>query len=41
MIQVCEERVLGEIRMKRKRLSDQKKQEVKVVKGVKKNVQES
>ena len=37
MIQVCGERVLSENRMKRKRLSDQKKkQEVKDVKGVEK-----
>ena len=33
MIQVCEERVLGEIRMKRKRLSDQKKTRSKSRKG--------
>ena len=36
MIQVCGERVLSENRMKRKRLSDQKKQEVKDVKRVEK-----
>ena len=42
MIQVCGERVLSEKKMKRKRLSDQKKkQEVKDVKGVEKNAQES
>ena len=42
MIQVCGERVLSENKMKRKRLRDQKKkQEVKDVKGVEKNAQES
>ena len=43
MIQVCGERFLSENKMKRKRLSDQKKkkQEVKDVKGVEKNAQES
>ena len=41
MIQVCGERVLSENRMKRKRLSDQKKQKVKDIKGVVKNAQES
>ena len=41
MIQVCGERVLSENRMKRKRPSDQKKQEVKYVKRVEKNAQES
>ena len=43
MIQVCGERVLSENRMKRKRPSDQKKkkQEVKDVKRVQKNAQES
>ena len=41
MTQVCGERVLSENRMKRKRLSDQKKQEVKDVKRVEKNAQES
>ena len=42
MIQVCGEQVLSENKMKRKRLSDQKKkQEVKDVKGVEKNAQES
>ena len=42
MIQVCGERVLSENKMKRKRLRDQKKKkEVKDVKGVDKNAQES
>ena len=41
MIQVCGERVLSGNRMKRKRLSDQKKQEVKNVRRIKKNAQES
>ena len=41
MIQVCGERVLSGIRMKRNRLSDQRKQEVKDVKQVEKNGQES
>ena len=41
MIQVCGEKVLSENRMKRKRPSDQKKQEVKDVKRVEKNAQES
>ena len=42
MIQVCGERVLSENRMKRKRPSDhKKKQEVKDVKRVQKNAQES
>ena len=41
MIQVCGERVLSENRMKRKRPSDQKKKEVKDVKGIEKNTQES
>ena len=41
MFQVRGERVLSEYRMKRKRLSDQKKQEVKDVKRVEKNAQES
>ena len=36
MIQVCGERVLSENRMKRKSLSDQKRQEVKYVKRVEK-----
>ena len=41
MIQVCGERVLSENRMKRKRLSDQKKkQEVKDVKETRKKVRE-
>ena len=41
MIQVSGERVLSENRMKRKRPSDQTKQEVKDVKRVEKNAQES
>ena len=41
MIQVCGERVLSGNRMKRKRLSEQKKQEVKNVRRIKKNAQES
>ena len=41
MFQVRGERVLSENRMKRKRLSDRKKQEVKDVKRVEKNAQES
>ena len=42
MIQVGAERVSSENRMKRKRLSDQKKkQEVKDVKGIEKNAQDS
>ena len=41
MFQVRGERVLSENRMKRKRLSDQKKQEIKDVKRVEKNAQES
>ena len=41
MIQVRGERVLSGNRMKRKRLSDQKKQEVKNVKRFKQNAQES
>ena len=41
MIQVCGERVLSGNRMKRKRLSDRKKQEVKNLKRVEKNAQES
>ena len=36
MIQVCGERVLSENRMKRKSLSDQKRQEVKYIKRVEK-----
>ena len=41
MFQVRGERVLSENRMKRKRLSDRKKQEVEDVKRVEKNAQES
>ena len=41
IIQVCGERVLSGNRMKRKILSDQKKQEVKNVKRIKKNAPES
>ena len=41
MFQVRGERVLRENRMKRKRLGDQKKQEIKDVKRVEKNAQES
>ena len=41
MIQACGEKILSENRMKRKRPSDQKKQEVKDVKRVEKNAQES
>ena len=41
MFQVRGERVLSENRMKRKRLGDQKKQEIKDVKRVEKNAQES
>ena len=37
MIQVCGSRVLSENGMKRKRLSDQKKQEIKYVKRDEKN----
>ena len=41
MIQVCGERVLSRNRVKRNRLNDRKKQEVKGVKRVEKNAQES
>ena len=41
MIQVCGDRVLSENRMKRKRLSNPKKQEEKDAKRVEKNAQES
>ena len=41
MIQIREERVLSENRLQRKRQSDQRGQEVKGVKLVEKNAQES
>ena len=37
MIEICRERALSENRMKRKRLRDQKRQEVRDVKRVEKN----